>query len=309
MLNLITKIYLHRQDTITVKKVAFYFLFISLFFQLLAVQVPLPKLQARVTDLTGTLSASEVNAMETKLKTFEEAKGSQLSVLLIPTTGDETIEMFGIRLAEQWKIGRDGIDDGVILIIATNDRKMRIEVGYGLEGALPDALAKRIVSQIITPEFRAGHFYKGIDLALDAMMAAVKGEELPPALSGRSVSSNKNPSTTSYWPLLLLGYILVFTLMKTLLEKKLGKKKGKWITIIILFVLMLIFVNVVMAIFLSVINLIFMGSSGMSGGSGGYRGGGWYMGGGGFSGGGGGGFGGFSGGGGGFGGGGASGGW
>lgn len=308
MLNLMSKIYLHRQDTITVKKVAFYFLFISLFVQLVAAQEPLPKLQTRVSDLTGTLSTSEVNAMETKLRAFEEAKGSQLSVLLIPTTGDETIEMYGIRLAEQWKIGRQGIDDGVILIIATNDRKMRIEVGYGLEGAIPDALAKRIISQIITPEFRAGHFYKGIDLALDAMIAAVNGEELPPAVAGRRATSNNNSDSISYWPFIFIGYILIFSILRMFLEKKVGKKKGKWITILIMFVLMLVFINIVIAIFMSIINLIFMGSSG---GSGGYRGGGWYMGGfgGGSSGGGGGGFGGFSGGGGGFGGGGASGGW
>src|SRR4249920_408499 len=107
--------------------------------------VAVPPLKARVTDLTGTLSASETQALDSRLRDFERAKGSQIAVLMLPSTQPETIEQYSIRVAEAWKIGRARVDDGVILVVAKNDRALRIEVGRGLEGAIPDALAKRIV--------------------------------------------------------------------------------------------------------------------------------------------------------------------
>ncbi|HMY44793.1 MAG TPA: TPM domain-containing protein, partial [Leptospiraceae bacterium] len=113
--------------------------------------VQIPKLSARVTDLTGTLSGTETSALEQKLEALETSKGSQIVVVIVPTTKPEAIEQFGIRLAEAWKIGRKKIDDGAILIIAKEDRRMRIEVGYGLEGTLNDATCKRIIDEQIVP--------------------------------------------------------------------------------------------------------------------------------------------------------------
>ncbi|WP_315385926.1 YgcG family protein [Microvirgula aerodenitrificans] len=141
--------------------------------------VAVPALTARVTDLTDTLDAGQRAALEQKLQAFEAKKGSQLALLIVPTTGDDTIEQYGMRVVEQWKLGRKKVDDGTLLIVARNDRSLRIEVGYGLEGALNDATAKRIISEIIVPHFRDGDFYAGIDAGLDSMMAVIDGEPLP----------------------------------------------------------------------------------------------------------------------------------
>ena len=124
-------------------------------------EVAVPPLQSRVTDLTGTLSASEAAQLEQKLAAFEVKKGVQIAVLIMPTTQPETIEQYSIRVVDAWKLGRKRIDDGALLIIAKQDRTVRIEVGYGLEGALPDAVAKRIVDEIIVPEFKRGDFAGG----------------------------------------------------------------------------------------------------------------------------------------------------
>ena len=124
-------------------------------------EVAVPPLKARVTDLTGDASARPAgSAGATLLSAFETRKGSQIAVLMVPTTQPETIEQYAIRVAEPWKLGRKGVDDGVLLLVAKNDRAMRIEVGYGLEGAIPDAVAKRIISEIITPVFQTGRFLR-----------------------------------------------------------------------------------------------------------------------------------------------------
>ncbi|MFT6881671.1 MAG: hypothetical protein ACJAVY_000461 [Marinoscillum sp.] len=280
--------------------------FLSL--EVIAQDVALPTLTKRVTDLTNTLSSAEQSSLEQKLKNYEDAKGSQLVVVMLPTTGDETIEQYSIRLGEKQKIGREGVDDGVIMLFAMEDRKMRIEVGYGLEGALTDALSKRIITNIITPEFRSGHIYKGIDSGVDVVISAISGEELPPAVR-KNTSSSKSSGNSWLLPIIILGFILT-GVIKTVLTKKLGKSKATGVSAAIVFVLGWLLVGLFAGIFISAIVAIFMSvpSNGGNGGRGGgmYWGGG--LGGGGFSGGGGG-FGGFSGGGGGFGGGGASGGW
>jgi uncharacterized protein len=148
-------------------------------------QVAVPELSRRVTDQTATLSADQVAALESKLAAFEAQKGSQIAVLIVPTTQPEDIAQFGIRVAEQWKIGREKIDDGVILIVARDDRKLRLEVGYGLEGAIPDAIAKRVIAETITPFFKAGDYYGGIDAGVQQLMRLIEGEQLPPpAASG-----------------------------------------------------------------------------------------------------------------------------
>lgn len=139
----------------------------------------LPELKTRVTDLTGTLTAEQSQALEGRLAAFDAAKGSQIAVLLLPSTQPETIEQFGIRLAESWKVGRKGVDDGVIVIVAKDDRRLRIEVGYGLEGALNDATAKRIVSEAMSPRFKQGDYFGGLQAGLEAIIAVIEGEALP----------------------------------------------------------------------------------------------------------------------------------
>lgn len=147
-------------------------------------EVALPPLTQRVTDLTGTLDVQQIRTLESRLAAFEQSKGAQLAVLIVPTTQPETIEQFGIRVADAWKLGRKGVDDGALLLIAKDDRALRIEVGYGLEGALNDATANRIIDEIIVPRFKRGDFYAGIEAGLAAMMRVVEGEPLPPPRRG-----------------------------------------------------------------------------------------------------------------------------
>jgi len=142
-------------------------------------QLALPKYEARVTDLTGALTAQQQAALEDKLAQFDSRKGSQIAVLMLPSTAPEDISQFGIRLAEAWKVGRSQPDDGAILIVARDDRAMRIEVGYGLEGALTDATAGRIINDTIAPLFKQGDFYGGINAGLDQMIRVIDGEPLP----------------------------------------------------------------------------------------------------------------------------------
>ena len=144
-----------------------------------AALVAIPQLSTRVTDLTQTLSAEQQAQLEQKLTAFEAKKGSQIALLIVPSTQPEEIEQYAIRVVEQWKIGREKVDDGVLILIAKNDRKMRIEVGYGLEGAIPDLYAKRIISEVIGPKFKQGDFYGGLDSALDKLTGLIEGEALP----------------------------------------------------------------------------------------------------------------------------------
>jgi uncharacterized protein len=141
--------------------------------------VEIPKLSTRVTDLTGTLSAEQAQALESKLAAFETKKGSQIAVLIVPTTQPEDIAEFGIKVADLWRLGRKGVDDGLILLIAKNDHKFRIEVGYGLEGVIPDAVAKRITSEIIKPYFKNDDYFGGINAGIDQIIGLIDGELLP----------------------------------------------------------------------------------------------------------------------------------
>lgn len=142
-------------------------------------QVAVPPARGYVTDLTGTLDAARLHALEARLAALEQAKGSQIVVLLLPTTEPEPIERYALRVAEQWRPGRKGVDDGAVLVVALGDRAVRIEVGYGLEGAIPDALAKRIIEDIVIPRFRAGDLVGGVEAGVAAMIALVEGEPLP----------------------------------------------------------------------------------------------------------------------------------
>jgi uncharacterized protein len=143
---------------------------------------PIPARRFHVTDLTGTLTTAEQQALEHKLDAFRERKGAQVAVLIVPTTRPEEIEQYSIRLvgAPEWRLGRAASDDGALLLVAKDDRALRIEVGYGLEGVLTDALSNRIIDETIVPHFRAGEFARGIDAGVDRVLAAIDGEELPP---------------------------------------------------------------------------------------------------------------------------------
>ncbi len=166
-----------------------------LFAGAVSAQVPVPALDARVTDLTNTLSARQKTELEQSLANFEKKQGSQLAVLLVSTTRPEEIEQYSIRVVEKWKLGREDVDDGALLLVAKNDRILRIEVGYGLEGALTDATSKRIIAEIITPHFRDGDFFGGIQAGVRAMMKVVKGEPLPPPAPGASNDDGGSPSS------------------------------------------------------------------------------------------------------------------
>jgi uncharacterized protein len=168
-------------------------------------EVAVPPLVAHVNDLTGTLDASQKQELETALTQFETRKGVQIVVLLVPTTQPDTIEQYGIRVAQEWKVGRKGVDDGALLLIAKDDRTLRIEVGYGLEGVLNDATAKRIIAEFIVPSLKRGDFYGGIQAGVARMMKVIEGEPLP-APEARSTASG---SFKNYESLMLIGFVLV----------------------------------------------------------------------------------------------------
>lgn len=268
-------------------------------------QQKIPPLKGLVTDITGTLSAEQRTKLESRLRQFEASKGSQVAVLIVPTTAPESIEQYGIRVAEAWKLGRKTVDDGVILIVAKNDRAVRIEVGYGLEGVLTDLTSSRIIRETIVPAFQRGEFYAGIEAATTQIMRLINGESLPPP--ARQSSDDAHPDLETIAPILLILSIVV----GRILRRALGRMIGAGVTagvagVITWFLSGAIAFAVLGALFVFVFTLVGTGAMPMNSGSS-HRGpGGGYGGGGGF-GGGGGGFGG--GGGGGFGGGGSSGRW
>lgn len=258
-------------------------------------EVPVPPLNARVTDLTATLDAQQKQALEARLAAFEKNKGAQLAVLLVPTTQPETIEQFALRVAEAWKLGRKGVDDGALLLVAKDDRVLRIEVGYGLEGALNDATAKRIIAEIITPSFKRGEFYAGIDAGTAAMMRVIDGEPLPPPPRAAASGSYDIESLLfiAFGLVVVVGGMLRALLGRFPAAMLMGGGLGvlAWLTV----------APLLMALLVGLMAFVFVLLGGSGRGFGGHGGGGF---GGGYGGGGG-----FSGGGGGFGGGGASGRW
>ena len=259
-------------------------------------QVPVPPLTGHVTDQTATLTAAQQNAMEQTLQAFEARKGSQLAVLIVPTTAPETIEQYALRVVERWKLGRKKVDDGAILVVAKNDRALRIEVGYGLEGALNDATAKRIISEIIVPRFQQGDFQGGIAAGVEQIIRVVDGEPLPAAAARPAGGS---AGIQQYIPIIFVLALVVGGLLRAML----GRFPGALATGGIVSVAAWFFVGALsIALIAGVIALVFtllgggMGGRGIGGFGGGFGGGSRGRGG-------------FSGGGGGFGGGGASGRW
>ncbi|MCM0045535.1 MAG: TPM domain-containing protein [Burkholderiaceae bacterium] len=179
---------------------------------------PVPPLTGRVVDRTATLSAAQRQALDDRLRAFEQRKGSQIAVLIVARTAPEAIEQYAIRVAEQWKIGRGKVDDGALLIVAKDERALRIEVGYGLEGALNDATARRIIDERIVPRLRAGDFDGGIRAGTDAMMRVIDGEPLP----APTVDSVAEDNPLALLPLLFFGALMVGGVLRAIL----GRGKG-----------------------------------------------------------------------------------
>ncbi len=269
-----------------------------------AAQVPVPPLTGHVIDQTGTLTAEQRSALEQTLTAFEARKGSQLAVLMVTSSAPEQIEQFALRVAEKWKLGRKKVDDGAILVVAKNDRAMRIEVGYGLEGALTDLTSKRIISETILPRFKSQDFYGGIVAGVEQIIGVVDGEPLP-APSART--SQGIGQIQQYAPMLFILALVVGGGLRATLGKVRGSLvTGGVVAVIAWFVVGAISMALVAGVIALFVTLLGGGMLG-HGGLGHRRGG--YYGGGGLGGSMGRGGGGFSGGGGGFGGGGASGRW
>jgi len=272
----------------------------------------IPPLSARVTDLTGTLSQGERAALEGKLAQWEQSTGNQLAVLLVPSTQPEPIEAYAIRVADAWKIGRKGRDNGALLVVAKDDRRLRIEVGYGFEGSLTDATSRRIIAETITPLFRQNRFGDGINAGVDQMIAVIgKGEPLAPAAEPRRRSPAASIPLEMWLILFLVGVPMLGSILRGIFGKVGGATVGAGLVGAGAGVIASSILIGVAAAALAWVVLLFISGGGGGGVVRGGRGGTWgpYIGGGGGGSWGGGGGGGWSGGGGGFGGGGASGSW
>jgi len=182
-----------------------------------ASEVAVPQFQAYVTDLAGLLQPPQRAALEQKLAAFARERGSEVALLILPTTQPETIEQYAIRVAEAWKPGRAQQDDGLLLVMARNDRTLRIEVGYGLEGAIPDAIAKRVIEETILPRFRQNDYYGGLDAGIEQLFGLIRGEALPPP---QQTASGQDP-LGALAPL-LFGALIVGQFLRRALGPLLG---------------------------------------------------------------------------------------
>jgi uncharacterized protein len=264
-------------------------------------QIAVPPLSGRVVDQTATLTGAEQASLEATLKDFEARKGSQIVVLIVPTIAPESIEQYSIRVAEAWKIGRKKIDDGAILVIAKNDRQLRIEVGYGLEGALTDVAANRILDEVIKPKFRSGDFAGGIAAGVDQIIRVVDGETLPAPTQQRQ-GSGAFGHIDPFNPFLIFAVFVVGGILRGVLGRLIGSlATGGVVAALLWFIassLVLSGVAGVAAFLFTLFSDSIMSSSGRGGGfvggggsfssgssgSGGFRGGGGSFGGGGASG-------------------------
>lgn len=255
---------------------------------LVSAQVAVPPLVERVTDQTSTLNSDQKTVLEKTLRMFEARKGSQIAILIVPTTVPEAIEQFALRVAEQWKLGREKVDDGAILVVAKNDRALRIEVGYGLEGALDDATSKRIISETIVPRFKQGDFFGGINAGIDQILRVIEGEPLP-APQGRS--AGESGDIQQFIPVIFILALVVGGMLRAAL----GRLPGSLVTGgVVALIAWFAVGTVVVAVVAGLIALFFtLFGGGMGGGMGGRyggfgsgRGGGFRGGGGGFGGGG-----------------------
>ena len=240
--------------------------------------VPVPPLKTRVTDLTGTLNAQQKGELESLIAAYETRRGSQIAVLLLPTTKPEEIEQYSIRVAEAWKIGRKGVDDGLILIVAKDDRRLRIEVSYGLEGAIPDSVAKRVIEERITPRFREGDFYGGVRDGVDQLIKLAEGEKLPAPVAQESQRTGLRGFLALNPAYFMMFVIFFLPIGGTILKSVLGRFFGSLAFGAILGGLSWLLFGAVAALMAAVLGFIFTYIKAGSGGTG--SGGGWSSGGG-----------------------------
>jgi uncharacterized protein len=283
------------------------------FFSFLSLAAPgdflsVPALTKRVTDTTATISAADAAKIEARLQEFEAKKGAQIAVLVVDTTQPEPVFDYATRVFTEWKLGRKGVDDGVLFLVAKSDRKMQVLTGPGISGSLTDAMSKRIVAEIVAPKFRSGDFAGGIDDGVAKMIAVIDGEQLPPPPQKR-VSTKSSGGYESFIVLAIFAAMFVGPMLRAVLGRFLGATTTGGVTGAAAWFIAGGLALPIVAGVIVFLAVLLMGSMGSIGSGRGGRGG--WIGGGGFGGGGGGlgGGGGFSGGGGGFDGGGASGDW
>ena len=240
----------------------------------------IPPLQARVTDQTNLLDAATRQALEAKLAAFEQAKGSQIAVLIVATTEPEAIEQYSIRVVDAWKLGRKDVDDGVLLLFAMQDRAMRIEVGRGLEGAIPDAIAKRVIAEVITPHFQREDFAGGIDAGVSALIKLVDGEPLPEPVSTQDAGIAMHDAG----PTILIIAILIGSILRIFFGRLVGAGVAGSLAFVAGWMLLGTLIAALFAALLAFFFTLLRGTGGGRSTGGGFGGGG---GGGGFSGGGG----------------------
>ncbi|ARU31161.1 hypothetical protein CAP31_05335 [Sulfuriferula sp. AH1] len=254
-------------------------------------EVAVPALKARVTDLTNTLTPAQAAGIEQQLLALEQRKGSQIAVLIVPTTQPEAIEQYSLRVAEAWKLGRKGVDDGALLLVAKNDRALRIEVGYGLEGVIPDAVAKRVIAETIVPHFQQNDFAGGIEAGVSQLVKLVDGEPLPPPAK-QSRQNNGDPMGTLF--IMAIAAVVVGQVLSAVFGRLLGSGLAAaavgglgWLVLGSALMAGLAALLVFFFVLSGINPMQFMGGfggGGRSGGSGGFGGGGGGFGGGGASG-------------------------
>lgn len=248
--------------------------------------LPVPTLTGRVIDQTGTLTAAQVQALDAKLAAFEQKKGSQIVVLMVAATAPEEISAYANRVANTWKIGRREVGDGVLVIVAKDDRRMRIEVAKTLEGAIPDLAAARIIDQQMKPAFRNGDFAGGLDAAVDQLIARINGEALPEVAPPVGDGDRGGLLDVDWEHLAIFLFFFVAIggpILRTIVGGKLGSVATGGIAGVVAFVLTSSLVISGIAGFVALLFTLFSGARMLapSGRSGGYGGGGWSGGGGG----------------------------
>ncbi len=246
----------------------------------------IPKLVHRVTDLTATLGEGDVARIEAHIREFEQKKGAQIAVLVVPTTQPEAIFDYTLRVGEAWKLGRKGVDDGVLLVVAKGERKIQILSGPGVQGTLTDAMSKRIVSDVIAPLFRKGDFAGGIDAGVGKIIAVLDGEQLPPPPQQRSrgrVSSSSDGIAQAFMVAIFAAFILG-PLLRPFLGRLLGATTAAGVISLALWAVAGSLIAAVVVGVIAFLITILSGLGGLGGRGGGFGGGG--FGGGGFGGGG-----------------------
>lgn len=228
-------------------KIKFFFICFLLNINLIFSQ-SIPKLNRPVIDLVGILKPSEISSIENMILNLQKEKGSQIGVLIVESTLPYSIEEYSIKVAEQWKLGRKGIDDGVLFLIAINDRKMRIEVGYGLEGAIPDAKAKQILDDYVKPYFRKGDYYNGIYSGIEMLEKLIRGESLPEPEKDQYLNDE---AFDLVFQLFFIGISSIFHILAVFISFVQSKIKGfiSLIVDLVLIVLLSLFLPIYLAIF------------------------------------------------------------